>query len=641
MTDVVMMFCTLIFTMALITTFVCRKELQKGQSYTFLSILVCICVCAGCSLVSNYIEDSYIATGTLFIIQYATQLILFLAHNLLAALLAFYVMLVNGVALYSKKKWAALFLAPLTVAELLVITNPFTRFIFYYSDSKDYYRGPLAFINYVVAGIYLIIAIYEMIKYRKVVTRETNIVLWFFFSFSFVGILIQLLIPDLKVELFAEAVSALGIMLTIEEERDLVDSSSKMYNRNAFVYDNRRLIETKQSYSGIVVTITNIRLFVNIMNYATMSDIVLNITMWLRHIERHVYLYRIATGNFALIYLDGDRMQAEKVVKRIRDRFEDGWDYKGTRLDFNVSIRLAMVPEDTASPMSLLDIAEDKGDTSLSGVTVSSAEEVKSIIMMGAIENAIRRAIKNDLFEVYYQPIWSVERSRFCTAEALLRLNDPLLGQIPPDQFIPIAERSGLIGDIGQIVFEKVCQFVARKDVRVLALDYIEINMSLYQLIVGNTPERFRQTLMKYHVQPSQINLEITETVGIDGRDTIVRAVEELRSVGFDFSLDDFGTGYANMSNLVALRFRNVKSDKGLLWDSSADEMSKSVLCSYITIIRGLGINVIQEGVETREQLDLVVAAGANYIQGFYFSRPVPGDSFISFIAKFNNSLNQ
>src|SRR5574344_1077980 len=78
MTDVVMMFCTLIFTMALITTFVCRKELQKGQSYTFLSILVCICVCAGCSLVSNYIEDSYIATGTLFIIQYATQLILFL-----------------------------------------------------------------------------------------------------------------------------------------------------------------------------------------------------------------------------------------------------------------------------------------------------------------------------------------------------------------------------------------------------------------------------------------------------------------------------------------------------------------------------------------------------------------------------------
>ena len=123
------------------------------------------------------------------------------------------------------------------------------------------------------------------------------------FQLFFVGILIQLLIPDLKVELFAEAVSALGIMLTIEEERDLVDSSSKMYNRNAFVYDNRRLIETKQSYSVIVVTITNIRLFVNIMNYATMSDIVLNITMWLRHIERHVYLYRIANRKISRLYI--------------------------------------------------------------------------------------------------------------------------------------------------------------------------------------------------------------------------------------------------------------------------------------------------------------------------------------------------
>jgi EAL domain-containing protein (putative c-di-GMP-specific phosphodiesterase class I) len=140
----------------------------------------------------------------------------------------------------------------------------------------------------------------------------------------------------------------------------------------------------------------------------------------------------------------------------------------------------------------------------------------------------------------------------------------------------------------------------------------------------------------KFGIKPEQINLEITESASFHESEALARNIQRLRDIGFQFSLDDFGTGYSNLTYVINTEFENIKSDKGLLWDVD-NYKSKVVLLETIRMMRSLGMDVVQEGVETKEQLDLVVEAGANKIQGYYFSKPLPADEFINFLDKFNN----
>lgn len=635
--DVTIQFCTCIFATALIIAFKSRKVFQKTQNYVFMGMLIIIALNSLSSAISNLIEHSVDTKGNLYGLQYSTQLILFLVHNAIGPFYAYYVMLVNGVAIHSNRKTMIGFALPFLALEILTLSNPWTNVIFYYNDSADYVRGNLIFLVYAVSAIYLIIAIIYMIKYRHLVSRETNFMLWLFFSFSLIGIVVQIISPALKIELFAECLSSLGIMLSIEEERDLIDYSTRTYNRRAFMNDNNRLIETNHHYAVITINITNIRLFVHLLSYKTMSNTVKKITSELMHIDRDTTFYRISTGNFALIYLYDDKSDVDNMIARIKEVFERGYEYEGKPLNFNVAIKCAMVPEDTSKASSLLDLTEEVTGKDISGVTVFSHEDVKEIISKGNIEAAIRKALTTNGFEIYYQPIWGVNENKYVAAEALLRLNSSELGHISPAVFIPIAEKAGLISEVGNLVFESVCKFLARKEVQELNLHCIDVNLSLYQLVVGNTLEHFKETVDKYNINPAMINLEITESAEVYGHDTIVQAINGLKSAGFKFSLDDFGTGYANISDLVAMRFDVIKSDKGLLWDAANIGAAKAILTSYIKIIRKMGVSVVQEGVETKEQLDLVVAAGANFIQGYYYSKPLPSEEFIKFVSNSNN----
>ncbi|MBQ9610660.1 MAG: hypothetical protein IJV15_14610 [Lachnospiraceae bacterium] len=274
MIDVAILSCTFILSFSCIVYFLSNKQLQKVQSYLFLTIMINVSVSAVADIISNYIENSLNATGVLFRWQYATQIIFFLAHTTLAPLYALYVMMVNGSGLNRKNSFFYLILSPLVISEVLLIINPWTNWMFYYDRHSDFVRGPYEFILYITAGLYLFISMYFMLRYRKAVSRETNIALWYFFSFTIIGIIIQLINSELKVELFAESVSMLGVMLTIENEDALIDSGSLVYNRSAFTNENVRLLCTGQHYAVISVNMTNLRFYTRILDYNAMRDVV-------------------------------------------------------------------------------------------------------------------------------------------------------------------------------------------------------------------------------------------------------------------------------------------------------------------------------------------------------------------------------
>jgi EAL domain-containing protein (putative c-di-GMP-specific phosphodiesterase class I) len=248
----------------------------------------------------------------------------------------------------------------------------------------------------------------------------------------------------------------------------------------------------------------------------------------------------------------------------------------------------------------------------------------------------IADALKEDRVEVFLQPIYSVEKDHFTSAEALVRIRNTDGSIVPPGQFIPVAEETGMIDQLGERVFEKVCQFIQREKIWELGIEYIEVNLSVHQCESRTLSKRYEEIMEQYGVKPSMINLEVTESASIQTRKVFMQNMERLIEYGVSFSLDDFGNGESNLNYIVDMPVEIVKFDRDMTKAYFEKSKGKLVMETATTMILDMGLKIVSEGVETVKQLEAMKKLGVQYIQGFYFSRPLPQDEFIKFVRERN-----
>ena len=320
----------------------------------------------------------------------------------------------------------------------------------------------------------------------------------------------------------------------------------------------------------------------------------------------------------------------------MRKKLDEPFSVEGIEAQLQSYVSIAKAPEDVKELDDVLDLMEYEPEQLNAQVTVQYREALTFVRRESAVERAMRNAVTNRTFQVYYQPIYSCETGRIVSAEALVRMFDDELGNVSPAEFIPIAEKSALIVEIGNIVFEKVCRFLHENNPKELGVEYIEVNLSVAQFMQSNLVERFAEIIKQYNVPAENINLEITESVASDTSEPFMLAIRQLENMGFSFSMDDYGTGYSNISSILNVNFKNIKMDKSFLGQALDNKESASILRDTTQLIRNLGRNVLQEGVESREELMFVQEAGCNLIQGYYFARPLPEADFLDYVRTFN-----
>jgi EAL domain-containing protein (putative c-di-GMP-specific phosphodiesterase class I) len=250
--------------------------------------------------------------------------------------------------------------------------------------------------------------------------------------------------------------------------------------------------------------------------------------------------------------------------------------------------------------------------------------------------DTINLALKDDRVEVFYQPIYSFAKKRFTSAEALVRIRRTDGSIIPPGLFIPVAEETGLVAKLGERVFEKTCQFIKDNKLHYYGVDYIEVNLSVVQCENKALAKMYIDIMQRYNVSPSFINLEITESASIVRRKTLLDNMKALIDYGVSFSLDDFGNGESNLNYIVDLPIEIVKFDKDMTQAYFENDKAKHVLRAVTEMIHGMELKVVAEGVETREQLKTLEGLGIDYIQGYYFSKPVEASEYLEFL-RINN----
>ena len=253
------------------------------------------------------------------------------------------------------------------------------------------------------------------------------------------------------------------------------------------------------------------------------------------------------------------------------------------------------------------------------------------------VEQYLHKAITEDLFEIYYQPVYSTRKKCFITLEALSRLQHPELGWIAPDVFIQIAEKNHMIEQITDLQFSRICRFLGENRYLMRHLLNVKVNLSSLDLMRNDCSRHFIRIMDAYKIPHNWIQFEITETVATECNAGLRRVAEEFTDAGIGLCLDDFGSGYANLNTVMRLPFSVIKVDRSLLFDICRDEKRAIFYESVVETFHKMNYHIVSEGVETQEEMEQISSWGVEMIQGYYFSKPLPEKELLELLKKQDN----
>jgi diguanylate cyclase (GGDEF)-like protein len=337
-------------------------------------------------------------------------------------------------------------------------------------------------------------------------------------------------------------------------------------------------------------------------------------------------LARLGGDEFAIIQENesDQREGAIGLALRIIDIIGSPFDLNGHRVNIGTSVGVAFAPEHGVDHENLLKKADlalyDAKAGGRNDFCLFRNEMIDAAHAHKAMESELRDAISNEEFELHYQPVVDVETRQLSGVEALVRWQHPSRGLIMPDQFIPLAESTGLIVPLGEWVLQQACRDAAHWPAHIR----VAVNVSAVQFNKGNLFDLILCILVETGLPPERLELEITETALLEGRETHLHTIRQLKNLGIVMVLDDFGTGYSSVSYLTQFPFDKIKIDKSITQGAAQSRACAAVVASALALAHGLEIATTAEGIETEEQFELLRAAGANFVQGLLFGRPEP-----------------
>ncbi len=517
---------------------------------------------------------------------------------------------------------------PQIVNLLFVISNPITKFYFYYEGNGVYIRGPFQIISYITSAFYFIFILQATIRNRRKITKLVLITANSFSIAILLVIVVQFINPNMLVECYAASMCLLINMFTCQSQADSIEMDTGLLNRRSFLEQCLSILSDENNVTIVIMKIPEFT-FINSKAVSSVSNQLLSrFSKYLSECVNFGEAYYLEDECFAVI-TPKNTSKAEAVYDKVQKRLEENWNIGNVDTYITAYGMKMTLPEDAVNIEGVISCINQ---FKLANINSSKLIAGNEILQDYKRRIKVEEALENNEFFVCYQPIYSCEQRKIISCEALVRLQDEELGCISPDEFIPIAEDNGRIIQIGLFVFEEVCKFITDKNVHKIGIEYVNVNLSVIQCMQSNLIEQITQIMHRYSISPSEICFELTETASAFTPYIMEKNIRELADMGFLFALDDYGTGFSNMNYLLNLPFSIIKLEKGMIWDSFKNAKTGIAIDSTIALARNLNIMIVAEGVETIDQANVLFEKGFDYLQGFYFSKPVVKDKFFEMI---------
>jgi len=352
-------------------------------------------------------------------------------------------------------------------------------------------------------------------------------------------------------------------------------------------------------------------------------------------------LSRLGGDEFTIILKNiKDEKNTATAAQKLINSMKKSIEIAHHQLHISASIGISIYPDDTDSQEDLIKFADTAmykaKDEGRNNFQFYSIEMTKNAVKKVIMENNLRIAIEEQQFQVYYQPQYDAKKEKMVGMEALVRWNHPHVGMISPMEFIPIAEENGLIIAIDEIVMQEAMKQFSKWYKAGLYPGKLALNLSMKQLAHNHFMTYLKKTMKACNFDPLWLELEITEGQMMQNPEQSIKKLQKLSKLGIEIAIDDFGTGYSSLSYLKKLPLHKLKIDQSFIRDIPKDSDDVAITKAIIAIAKSLNLKLLAEGVETQEQKEFIVEHECNFIQGYFYSRPINSDDMEALLKKQN-----
>lgn len=492
-----------------------------------------------------------------------------------------------------------------------------------------YTAGPAVLMTYFFTGAFLIGNVaFTLSKWKQANHRRSQVIL-FWLGLWFAAAAVQFMNNEFLLVGYAGALGVLVIFFRLENPEYLTDAVTGLFNQDGLLLYAKKLYNEGKPFALMSIWWN---LGISQADEGAREQAVM--AAFAKRLPKldHTRVFKMADDEVWMIFEDMEHV--EDTVEKVRSFVEYGRRELGgmAQAAFTYMPDAAMVG-DYQEMVHLMQYARWKSsDHSATNFKEVDADFVEQMRKEKSMEQMLDEAMKEDRIEVFYQPIFSTKAKKFVSAEALVRMRGRDGNLVPPGDFISVAEANGKILQLGEIVFEKVCRFFTKEQLEQYGLHYIEVNLSVVQCGYPGLADDYIGIMEKYQINPKYINLEITESASLAAKKTLLENMRRLMEYGVYFSLDDFGTGQSNLNYIVDMPVNIVKFDREMSQAFFQDEKAKYVMNAAMQMIHGMKLKIVSEGIETEDQYLAMEELNIDYIQGYYFSKPLPEAAFLAFL---------
>ena len=625
--------CSLVILVAITVAYFTRKKFPVATARLFGVGLLSLCANVGLDILFCVLLDNsdVVPIGW---VECAAELF-FTMQFLLSYLLFAFVFYSVGKSLRYSPIYL-LTIIPSAIGVILFFTNCLHHWNFSFvldpvRGDYNFQPGP-AFISLYILnwGLNFLATLIYTCRFRKVLPKEVLRVLLIVMVIVLTAAVIQTIYPTFLLSGLAFTLCAMLAVVSVCDPDVKVDRVSKAFNNYAFIdYVNTQRFEKQRKYY-IIFEIESFGLFSEKFGAIAANQLIYDTRKFIESVNKRTYIFKIQSARFVLMLRNEE--EQKQMLDALNERYSKPFNIRGHVVDIDLHILYFK----NESVFTNTDMYNDFMTRTLSLVNFrdnTCIELDKEFLDQISRDRRIKEILeeclktKKGLYMVY-QPIFDVNKKCFNHFEALIRLENDEFGYVGPGEFIPIAENFGLANEIDFFVLNETCAFLQRNP----QIDGLEINISCAEFF-NNPSERFMKIINQYGIDPSRIILEITETIAVKYPSKTKDFMADLGQYGVKFAMDDFGSGYSNIARFITLPFSVAKLDKSLLGEAQNVEIFFE---AAISLFKNLNIPIVIEGVENEKQLELSVNKEIEYIQGYYFSKPLKEEALIKFLKEKN-----
>ena len=624
----------IILSLAVLFSFFRKKLVNTRLTKVFCMLVIDVLLMSVTDIIAIYLNE--IITEKILWLCYLMNILYYLFNASFSMI--FYDCIrttLSGNLVRSKIKTAR-YHTPIGVTFIAIISSPWSHAVFYFDSNLNFVKGWGYIVIYLVAAIYLFSAVYKIVLLRKEASRSQRFTVYFYIAMCIIAAMIQGMNYSLVIIGFIASVSTMMVFLSLVNPTNYFDKEMDLLNLTAFRDVYAQLAFKDKPFRIIGLQMIGIRFLTETIGFENKQEVLRQFSVKLRNACGKYQLYRVS-GSRIYIFIPNDDKIEQRIIENIHKVFEESILMADFRISLTDHIVVYKYPDDSKGIVDTEDLIrstlhsifdEEPGTVARvdQAVLAKKSRELKILQIM-------KKAVRRGDFYVVYQPIYSFEQNRFTTAEALVRLENDELGEVSPEEFIPIAERHGMILQIGEFVFETVCRFVLHHRIWEKGIEYIHVNLSVIQCMQEKLADQLFRIMDLYNLDYRYINLEVTESAAIASSEVLMANMARLIERNMNFSLDDFGTGFSNTATLIKYPFHTIKLDKGMVWDAMHNGKAEIILRNTIEMVKMLNMEIVAEGAETPEQVEKLREMGVDFVQGFYYSKPISRDDFIQLIS--------